>query len=388
MALLGLVVLLLLRFLNRNWWQHKLVRWLAYTLPLCGALGFTLWIFGTYRKIMALSNIGLTITLLAVITLLALILSLPISGIFNLAYRWAEKRALKKSVPVAENVDKGRRLVLRNSAAIFPIMALSAGGGGLAGSYQQIRVYLLQLQFDNLPPELEGFRILHLSDSHLGIYKTLDDLEEVMTEAEKFNPDIVLYTGDVADNLTLLPEALKLAASSKAKYGAFACLGNHEYYRGINQVLKVFDDGPVQLMKNSGVSMSINGKNLYLAGVDDPATLGRDITQFLKTNVVESCKNAPSDAFSILMSHRPEGFDVAAESGVNLVLSGHTHGGQVGLNGRSIWEVFAPSRYLWGKYARNGSQMYLTSGIGHWLPFRLGCPPEAPIIELVSGNRS
>jgi len=320
--------------------------------------------------------------------LLALILSLPISGIFNLAYRWAEKRALKKSVPVAENVDKGRRLVLRNSAAIFPIMALSAGGGGLAGSYQQIRVYLLQLQFDNLPPELEGFRILHLSDSHLGIYKTLDDLEEVMTEAEKFNPDIVLYTGDIADNLTLLPEALKLAASSKAKYGAFACLGNHEYYRGINQVLKVFDDGPVQLMKNSGVSMSINGKNLYLAGVDDPATLGRDITQFLKTNVVESCKNAPSDAFSILMSHRPEGFDVAAESGVNLVLSGHTHGGQVGLNGRSIWEVFAPSRYLWGKYARNGSQMYLTSGIGHWLPFRLGCPPEAPIIELVSGNRS
>ena len=83
------------------------------------------------------------------------------------------------------------------------------------------------------------------------------------------------------------------------------------------------------------------------------------------------------------MTHRPEGFDPASEMGIELTLSGHTHGGQAGLNGRSLWSAFT-DRYLWGHYAKNGSQMYLSSGIGHWFPFRLGCPTEAPIIELTS----
>ena len=104
---------------------------------------------------------------------------------------------------------------------------------------------------------------------------------------------------------------------------------------------------------------------------------------FLTDSIKRALAGKPENSFTVLMTHRPEGFDPASEMGIELTLSGHTHGGQAGLNGRSLWSAFT-DRYLWGHYAKNGSQMYLSSGIGHWFPFRLGCPTEAPIIELTS----
>ena len=95
---------------------------------------------------------------------------------------------------------------------------------------------------------------------------------------------------------------------------------------------------------------------------------------------------APADGFTILMSHRPEGLNAAAALGIPLTLAGHTHGGQFGWFGRSIFEPWLPHRYLWGKYQKDQSQLYTSAGVGHWFPFRLGCPPEAPIIVLKRGN--
>ena len=84
----------------------------------------------------------------------------------------------------------------------------------------------------------------------------------------------------------------------------------------------------------------------------------------------------------IVMSHRPSAFDFTAPRNVSLTLAGHTHGGQVGFMGRSILESSFPESYLWGHYRSGSSHLYTTSGMGHWFPFRLGCPPEAPVIEL------
>jgi predicted MPP superfamily phosphohydrolase len=86
--------------------------------------------------------------------------------------------------------------------------------------------------------------------------------------------------------------------------------------------------------------------------------------------------------FKILMSHRPDAFDYAASQGINLTLAGHTHGGQIGFMGRSLFDSYWADRYLWGEYRQGRSALYTSSGVGHWFPFRLGCPPEAPIIEL------
>ena len=78
----------------------------------------------------------------------------------------------------------------------------------------------------------------------------------------------------------------------------------------------------------------------------------------------------------------PEGFDPAAKAGVDLTLSGHTHGGQIGFNGKSAFEPLWPDGYLWGGYRRGASSLYTTAGFGDWFPFRLGCPSEAPLLVL------
>jgi hypothetical protein len=82
------------------------------------------------------------------------------------------------------------------------------------------------------------------------------------------------------------------------------------------------------------------------------------------------------------MSHRPDVFPYAADLGVQLTLSGHTHGGQIGFDGRSVLEGVFPHSFLWGEYAIKASRLYTTCGAGHWFPFRLGCPAEAPLITL------
>jgi predicted MPP superfamily phosphohydrolase len=180
---------------------------------------------------------------------------------------------------------------------------------------------------------------------------------------------------------------LRLIAALKPRYGTFASLGNHEYFRGIDTVLRVLDAGPIPLLRDSGAGVKIGAAELYIGGADDPVrmTQREQNYRFLQQTVDASFDGAPSDAFHLLMSHRPQGFDIAADQGIRLTVSGHTHGAQVGINGRSILEPWMREHYLWGHYQRNGSHLYTSAGVGHWFPFRLGCPPEAPIYTLRRG---
>ena len=111
----------------------------------------------------------------------------------------------------------------------------------------------------------------------------------------------------------------------------------------------------------------------------DAAAHGR-----LRASVEASLQSAPSDAFYVLMSHRSQAFDTAAPLGVHLTLSGHTHGLQMGLAGRSLFEHLWPDSYIWGHYGGGATHLYTSAGVGHWFPFRLGCPPEAPLFTLTS----
>jgi len=244
------------------------------------------------------------------------------------------------------------------------------------------------MYFPDLPPGLDGFKILHLSDMHLGLYQHLTELETVLGNARHLSPDMILITGDIADHLDILPEALRMIDKFDAPYGHYAALGNHEYYRGIQQVQRAFAAGPVPLLAGQHAVQLVNGATLTIAGADDPRVMGKDDSAFLRTTTDAAMNGAPSDGFTVLMSHRPEGLDTAAEMDIPLTLAGHTHGGQFGWFGRSIFETWLPDRYLWGKYQKDNAQLYTSAGVGHWFPFRLGCPPEAPIIVLRKGNSS
>ncbi len=326
----------------------------------------------------ALSILGL-IFVFCEISALVLLLTLPVSLLISKQF---PNRPQQNTT-----FSSSRRFFLKSSTSILPALAVGGTIRGIGGAYERVRIPKIRFLFKQLPPALNGFKILHLSDLHLGYYRGMDDLENLLSRVADQGIDLVLITGDVADDLDLLSPALRLIDQVPSRFPKIMSLGNHEYYRGINIVLHILSRSPIRLLVNTGISLPVNGRIVYVGGADDPVTLRNDISGFLQETAFKAMKMAPRDSFKILMSHRPRALNVAPPYKVDLILSGHTHGGQIGINGRSVLEGLDRNRYWWGKYRRQGTQMYTSSGIGHWFPFRLGCPPEAPVIELRSDQR-
>jgi len=140
------------------------------------------------------------------------------------------------------------------------------------------------------------------------------------------------------------------------------------------------------MLIDRGVAIKVGKAELYVGGADDPRRMGDRYDDFLRNTFDRALDQSSSDSFKVVMSHRPSGFDTAIERGVQLTLSGHTHGCQIGFMGEPIFDEWGGERYVWGQYKKGKSQVYTSSGVGHWFPFRLGCPTEAPIIVLKRGK--
>ena len=378
----GLVQILLLRQLNRVWWEKKWVRRSAYVLPAAGMMFMVLLGVAEYNRIGWLSAISGPLTVVAVVLEIGLMLSLPVSGLFHLVERLIERWVRSRNHSSEDRPDPRRRLLLRGAAALVPAATVSMGLGGVGRAYAPAEVTLKTFRFDRLPNAFDGFRILHLSDLHLRHYVGLDDLEAMLVDASALSPDLILVTGDIADDLNLLPNALALIAQAKPRLGCFAVLGNHEYFRGITQVRHTFEGSDIPLLIDDGMRLATGGDSLFLGGIDDPMTMHDTPRDYFSASIDKTFFDASEGEFTLMMSHRPDAFPPAAERRIDLTLSGHTHGGQIGFAGRSILERALPESYLWGHYQLGHSQLYTSCGAGHWFPFRLGCPAEAPVIEL------
>jgi uncharacterized protein len=379
---LGLAQLLLLRHLNRVWWEKRWIRRLAWSLPIIGIVFFILAVMGEYYRISWLAYTSAPVAVLAVIAEISLMFSLPVSGLIHrvdrLIARYIRHRdGTKEKVP-----DPRRRLFLKGAAAAVPLATIAVGFSGVGRAFGSVYVERKILSFQNLPSSLEGLRILHLSDIHLRHYVTLTDLEDVMVAAEPHSPDLVLVTGDVADDLGQLPEAIRMISALKPRLGTYASLGNHEYFRGVERVRKIFDQSDVLLFIDAGVRIPVGDSSLFVGGIDDPVSMHNVGEEFFRDSLGKALIDRGETDFTVMMSHRPDAFKTAPAYSVDLTLAGHTHGGQIGLFGRSLLERSLPEKYLWGHYEDQGRQLYTSCGVGHWFPFRLGCPPEAPVIEL------
>ncbi|MFH2055151.1 MAG: metallophosphoesterase [bacterium] len=380
---LSLLQLLLLRVFNTVWWRKRWVKLASLGLMLTALASGLVWAFATYHRDYEWAQLGALVTAPAALFSLVLVATLPLSGIVNTVQHFRIRRRRRKGLE--ENVapkSLQRRRFVQRAAAVIPVTALGLAGTGMARSFAGTNVREIDLAYADLPHDLEGLRILHLSDSHLGPYIDLDDLEAALQSAKKFKPDLLLYSGDIADDLRLLPGAIKLCESFGAPLGAYACMGNHDYYRGAPQVIATFERTSVPMLINRGVTIKVGKTDIFVGGADDPRYMGRPINSFMQESVDQTLDGAPQNAFKIIMSHRPTGFDRAAEQGVDLTLAGHTHGGQIGLMGRPILNQWGNERYIWGKYSKGASQIYTSAGVGHWFPFRLGCPTEAPVLVL------
>ncbi len=378
----GIIEIALLRLLNEVWWKRRLIRRGAIGLPIFGSTMVLVWGLGEFHTISWLAFIGAVLAVLAFMCELALMLSLPFSGVIHLMHTLKIHLAKKKRGGSDTAVDENRRDFLKTAAAAVPLLTIAGSVSGVTKSFGEVKVYKRDMLIENLPADFEGLKILHISDPHLRHYVTLSDLEQVCTDAAAFAPDVTLVTGDVADDLKQLSDALKMVYGLKSPLGTFACLGNHEYYRGIEEVHRIYDKSPVPLMVDQAVSVPVKSSKLMIGATDDPVSFGSRHQEFYSSSVDFILARHELGDLSVLMAHRPDALDKASQSGFNLVLSGHTHGGQIGLMGRSVFEGVWPDRYLWGEYSVGKTKLYTSSGVGHWFPFRLGCPREAPVLEL------
>ena len=406
---LGGVIALLLRLLHQQWWKSSpRLRRATWMVPLGGILLSGVWALLQFLEFTPpIYFIALLSSFLS-ITFLTLVIFLPLSGVVLSIARlveWVKKKDLgRKSEEKREEivatevgapeVDLGRRSLITTGTMAVPMFAIGASGVGVIRSKGGYQFTPVDMVYPGLHPDLEGLKIMQISDLHLGYFVQLSDLERLLQEAEPHKPDLVTVTGDLSDDLTVFSDALKMIGDLNPQHGTFASLGNHEYYRGINDVRRAFDKGPIPLLVDQGEALKIGRGTLYVGGVDDPVKAGEftDTHEFLQGAVDRTLNGAPSDAFHLMLTHRPEGFDPAAANGVDLTLAGHTHaGGQMGWNGRSFVETWlGMGKYMWGLYEKNdgAERLYTSAGAGHWLPFRLGVPREVPIYTLRRGPRA
>ncbi|PJA75773.1 hypothetical protein CO151_04975 [bacterium CG_4_9_14_3_um_filter_65_15] len=359
----SLLIASMMRRLHPDWWSRMLVRSLVWSLP---ALGLICLLLGQWAPRLGYDPVQTPIAALialALITQLAILIGLPVSGVFA----------------------RSRRRFLRDGAAVSVHVVLAGGTAtAIAGTMDGAEVKLKPLLFRHLPARLDGLRILHLSDLHMGTFMTLPELASTLERAEALKPHLVLVTGDIADDLSVLPATMAMIAELGAPLGVYSCLGNHEYHAGSDRARDLLASSPGLLLKNFGLPLQWRGVDFFVAGVDDylgkPA--GQDGRDYMHDCVEYALDRRRPWHFTILMTHRPWVFDMTAPRGVDLTLAGHTHGGQVGFAGRSILELNPSIKYPRGMYQRGTRILYTSAGAGQWIPFRLGCAAEAPVLEL------
>jgi predicted MPP superfamily phosphohydrolase len=279
------------------------------------------------------------------------------------ASRWTAIRSRYLGEPRVRN-----RFTHVESEGAHEVVCRFRGGLGVTSQ----RIWLSEL-----PEGFRGFRILQLSDIHHSLFVPTRQVEAVVELSNRLKPDLIALTGDfVTYSRASIEPVAEILGGLRARVGVFAVLGNHDFRVGANAIETALRRHRIQVLRNQHRTLHRGGTTLYLAGVDDYG-YGADLDQALR--------GIPHDAATILLAHNPRLLSAAARRGVGLVLSGHTHGGQVNIPLLGTVYGRSPERMRFKRgWDRLGStQIYVSRGIGTIvLPVRWRCPAEMPLLEL------
>jgi predicted MPP superfamily phosphohydrolase len=227
-----------------------------------------------------------------------------------------------------------------------------------------------------LPKEFEGFRVVQLSDVHHGPFSDPSQIERAVETANRLQPDIIALTGDyISKERHYAAPCAEMLGKLKAKYGVYAVLGNHDHWTDAALITDLFRAEGITVLINQGMRFQKGNSAFWLAGVDDTMVGLEDISLALA--------GAREDEMKLLLAHNPIILRRAARAAVDLVLSGHTHGGQVAIRSEKGVSARGRKRMLKGLGRLGPTQIYVNRGLGTVvLPIRYGCPPEVSLLEL------
>jgi predicted MPP superfamily phosphohydrolase len=233
-----------------------------------------------------------------------------------------------------------------------------------------------QIFLRRLPKTLDGLRIVHLSDFHYGPLTNSEHLKRAVQAANDLRPDLIALTGDyISHDRSYAAPCAELVGHLRACQGVYAVLGNHDHWTDAALICDLFRAEGIRMLVNEGMHVDLRDATFWLAGVDDKMVGLEDLPLALAGSVADELK--------IVLAHNPIILRRAARAGVDLVLSGHTHGGQVTLRSEKSRSGGPRRRLLRGLGRRGNTQIYVSRGLGTVvLPVRYGSPPEVSLLEL------
>jgi uncharacterized protein len=275
--------------------------------------------------------------------------------------------------------DAGRRRLLQGAQAALVAAPAVVTGFGVVIGRRDLQAKEIDLKIAGLPKDLDGLRIAQLSDIHYGPFLDRRELAWAVGMANEYRPHVTLLTGDlITRDGDPLDECLDELGRLRADAGVWGCMGNHEIYADCEEY--VSQEGArrnLRFLRQSNAELRFGQARLNLAGVDYQKMHGKYL--------IGAERLQRPGALNVLLSHNPDVFARAAEQQWDVMLAGHTHGGQVTVEylhqHLNFARFFTP--YIYGHYGIGKSHLYVTRGIGTvGVPARIGAPPEVALIRL------
>ncbi len=330
----------------------------AWTIPLA-------WV-----AFIALGFLSLTVTLLVVRDVLALGFGLM-------------KRLPVRVRPAADPpADPARRRFLIQAANLGVMGAAGAlTGYGVYEARKRPDVVRMTLPVRNLPAAFDGFRIVQITDVHAGLTIHRDWIESVVDEAKGLQADLIAFTGDMVDgSVAQLRNDVEPLGQLDAPHGKFFVTGNHEYYSGVEQWVEEARRLGYAVLLNEHVLIERGDDAFVLAGVTDYT--GGQFLPSHRSDPAKALEGAPGNMPRILLAHQPRTLEQTADLGVDVMLTGHTHGEQF-----IPWNLLATlgQPYIRGLHNHRGTWIYVSKGTGYWgPPVRVGARSEITVVTLAT----
>ena len=276
-----------------------------------------------------------------------------------------------KPAPDAAAIS-ARRQFLAGAIVIIPPVAAAVLTGYAAETEDDMRIRRVELPLQNLPQALDGLTIAQMTDPHLGSFISDRKYQKIIEMTNALDADLVFQTGDLINaSLSDLPDGIAMARAFKSRYGVYCCEGNHDVMMDRDAFERDTKQADINMLLDESRVIEIRGQKLRLTA---PRWVGYDESSIVRA-VQQLVPTPPTDIFTIMLAHHPHNFDAAARAGVPLVLSGHTHGGQLALT-QNIGIGPLMYRYWSGLYRKPNSACFVSNGTGNWFPLRINAPCE------------